>query len=204
MEKKIEIVTPEEMERILKESQGESPASPAGEAPSDQDLAPLEDSAASTDVEALQQKAALADEYLDALQRKQAEFENYRKRILRDQEETRLRAAQELILELLDVADAFRRAIDTARSQEEITLQSYVEGVDLVEKKFWDTLSKRGVEHIAALGADFDPHLHDAVMQQESADHRDGEVIGVVKEGYLLGGKVLRPASVIVARNPGE
>lgn len=199
-DKKIEVYTPEELEKLLKGDQEDQPPTPSGDLPGLDEAS----SEAVTDLSTLKQKAALADEYLDALQRKQAEFDNYRKRTLREQEEMRQRAAQDLIVDLLDVADAFRRAIETARNQEDAALQSYAEGVELVEKKLWDVLSKRNVERIESLGVDFDPHRHDAIMQQESRDHREGEIIGVVKEGYMLGGKVLRPATVIVARKPEE
>ena len=131
--------------------------------------------------------------YLEDLQRLQAEFENYRKRMMREQTEIAARAAAGLIERLLPVVDNLDRAV--AHEDES-------SGLRLVRKEFMDVLAAEGLEEIAALGERFDPHLHEAVESHEDANVSDPVCSAVYRSGYKLKGKVLRPAMVGVARPP--
>jgi molecular chaperone GrpE len=143
---------------------------------------------------------AARDEYLDLLQRVQADFENYRKRAARDQERLVAHAHERLVRELLPVLDDLERALEAAERHEEATL---VEGVTLVQKALRQALAREGLAEIPTEGA-FDPHVHEALLTQPSADAEPGSVLEVVQRGYRLGDKVVRPARVIVASEPSE
>jgi molecular chaperone GrpE len=133
------------------------------------------------------------DEYLELLQRVQADFENYRKRVAREQE--RLVAHERLVRELLPVLDDLERALEAADRHEEAQL---VDGVQLVERSLRDALRKEGLVEIDTSGA-FDPHVHEALLTQPAEGVEPGSVLDVVQRGYRLGDKVVRPARVIVA-----
>jgi molecular chaperone GrpE len=138
------------------------------------------------------------DDYYDRLLRKTAEFDNYRKRIDRERREQADHAVTDLLVELLSVVDDFERALDFAGAGDQDS--SYRQGVELIHTKLQDLLRKRGVRPIEALGADFDPNVHQAVTHESSPGHREGEVIGELRKGYMLGDRLLRPAMVKVAK----
>jgi molecular chaperone GrpE len=135
------------------------------------------------------------DEYLDLAQRVQADFENYRKRALRDQERLVAHAHERLVNELLPVLDDLGRSLEAAERHEEAAL---VEGVRLVERSLRQALEKEGLVEIETDG-EFDPHVHEAVLAQAREGAEPGAVVEVLQKGYCLGGKVVRPARVIVA-----
>ena len=144
--------------------------------------------------------AALAerDDYLDHLQRLQAEFDNYRKRVRRDQEQLRLNAAETVVESLLPVVDNLRRAVEATR---EHGGEQLAEGVALVYDQLVNTLAGHGLTAVEVEpGVPFDPEVHEAVMTQPSDDHDEGAVLQVMERGYLLHGRLLRPAKVIVVR----
>ncbi|HUK32930.1 MAG TPA: nucleotide exchange factor GrpE [Vicinamibacterales bacterium] len=138
-----------------------------------------------------------ADEMRDRWLRKTAEFDNYRKRIERERREQSDQAVTDVLEALLPVVDDFDRALTIEAGPE---ADAYRKGVELIHAKLQDMLKKRGVRPIEALGADFDPNVHQAVMHEASPGHRDGEVIGELQKGYMLGDKLLRPAMVKVAK----
>ena len=144
--------------------------------------------------------AALArerDEYLDHLRRLKAEFDNYRKRVQRDNEELRLRAAETVVESLLPVMDNMSRALEAGDKHGEGQLR---DGLGLVAEQLRGTLTGHGLEEIDVVpGTSFDPEYHEAIMTQASPDHEEGTVVQVLERGYLLHGKLLRPAKVIVA-----
>ena len=137
------------------------------------------------------------DELYDRLLRKTAEFDNYRKRIDRERREQADQTVTRFLEELLTVVDDFDRAL-TVESERDTA--AYRKGVELIHAKLHDMLRRQGVKPIEALGADFDPNLHQAVIHEPSPDHREGEVIGELRRGYLIGDKLLRPAMVKVAK----
>ena len=137
------------------------------------------------------------DDYYDRLLRKTAEFENYRKRIDRERREQTDQAIVSLLQDVLVIVDDFDRALSMDAKG---SASSYRKGVELIHTKLHDLLKKYGVRAIEAVGADFDPNLHQAVVHEESPGHRDGEVIGEMQKGYMIGDRLLRPAMVKVAK----
>jgi molecular chaperone GrpE len=135
------------------------------------------------------------DEHLNDLQRLAADFENYRKRVARDQESLVARAHERLVKELLPVLDDLERALAAAEEHEEATLE---EGVRLVHRELAAALQREGLAEIETNGH-FDPHVHEALLAQPSSNQAEGTVIEVVQKGYRLGDHVLRPARVVVA-----
>jgi molecular chaperone GrpE len=150
---------------------------------------------AAADVEALKRER---DDSYDRLLRKTAEFDNYRKRIERERREQADHVVTDLLTELLNVVDDFERALAAGTAGERDS--SYRKGIELNHTKLQDLLRKRGVRAIDALGADFDPNVHQAVLHESSPGHREGEVIGELRKGYMLGDRLLRPAMVKVAK----
>ena len=134
------------------------------------------------------------DAYLDALQRLKAEFDNYRKRVARDQSDLVARAAERLVKELVPVLDDLERALEAATQHEEAKLE---EGVALVHRSLADLLAREGLVEIETDGA-FDPHTQEALLSQPS-EAEEGTVIQVLQKGYKLGDRVLRPARVVVS-----
>jgi len=134
------------------------------------------------------------DEYLDHLRRVAADFENYRKRTAREQENLVARAAERLVRELLPVLDDLERALEAAEEHEEAKLE---EGVRLVHRRLEEALRKEGLEEVPTDGL-FDPHLHEALLAQP-AEAESGTILEVLQKGYRLGDRVVRPARVMVA-----
>ena len=137
------------------------------------------------------------DDFKDKWLRKTAEFDNYRKRIERERREQADQAVVNLMQELLLVVDDFDRALTIEAGG---GADAYRKGVELIHQKLHDLLRKRGVKAFDVLGTDFDPNIHQAVMHESSPDHREGEVIGEMQKGYMMGDRLLRPAMVKVAK----
>ena len=150
-------------------------------------------------VSILEERAALLekerDEYLNDLKRVAADFENYRKRVARDQEGLVARAHERLVKELLPVLDDLERALEAAAQHEEAKLE---EGVRLVHRELVEALAREGLVEVETDGQ-FDPHVHEALVSQPS-EQEDGSVIEVLQKGYRLGDRVLRPARVVVSQ----
>jgi molecular chaperone GrpE len=176
-------------------------ADPAAESPAAADTPGPEpaDTAADTNdqtaqIAALQRER---DDNYDRLLRKSAEFDNYRRRIERERREQADQAIVDLLQELLLVVDDFDLALTV---DAESNPAGYQKGVELIHAKLHDLLKKHGVRPIDALGADFDPNVHQAVIHEDSSDHREGEVIGELRRGYTINDRLLRPAMVKVAK----
>jgi molecular chaperone GrpE len=133
----------------------------------------------------------------DRLLRTAAEFDNYRKRVDRERRDLSEFAAADLLTEMLPIVDNVERALQASAPPE---ADAFRRGVELIHKQMLDLLRKRGVKPIETLGADFDPHFHQAVSHEPSDAHREGEVIEELQRGYLLGDRLLRPAMVKVAK----
>jgi molecular chaperone GrpE len=138
------------------------------------------------------------DEYYDLLLRKSAEFDNYRKRTERDRQSQYEAAAAAVMEELLPLVDDLERALKADPGSE--GADAYRKGVELISQQLQEVLRKRGVRPIDALGADFDPHFHQAVAYDAAEGHRDGEIIEEFRRGYMLGDRLLRPSMVKVAK----
>ena len=137
------------------------------------------------------------DDYKDRWLRKGAEFDNYRKRVERERREQADQSVVDLLEDLLLVVDDFDRAMTVDADEGG---GAYRKGVELIHGKLHDLLRKQGLKPIDALGADFDPNIHQAVVHEESPEHREGEVIGELRKGYMLNDRLLRPAMVKVAK----
>jgi molecular chaperone GrpE len=138
------------------------------------------------------------DDYRDRLLRSLAEFDNYRKRIERERRELAEFVSFEILGDLLPFVDDLERALAAAEGTQ--TVADYRAGVELVYKQVAELLRKKGVTAVEAKGADFDPHVHQAVASEISDSHRDNEVIDELRRGYRLGERLLRPAMVKVAK----
>lgn len=150
---------------------------------------------ATVDVDEIQRQR---DEYYDRLLRKTAEFDNYRKRIERDRQNMAESAAADLVRDLLPLVDDLERALKAEANAD--AAQPYRRGVELIHRQLLEILRKRGVKAIEAVGADFDPHFHEAVSYEPAKGRGEGEVIEEFGRGYMLGDRLIRPAMVKVAK----
>ncbi len=148
-----------------------------------------------SEVERLQGESA---EYLDGWQRARAEFANLKKRVEREKSEMRERIISEIISHYLDILDDFDRALKD-RLEENVD-EAWIAGLEMIRQKLKAVLESEGVEVIPAVGMDFDPNLHDAISYEESEEYENGQIIDVIKQGYRLGDRVIRPAVVRVAK----
>jgi molecular chaperone GrpE len=187
-----ETVTERADEEVEAEAEAEAEAA-EGEAPGDEVGA--EEDAIAAD---LAKARAEAESYLDDLRRLQADFDNYRKRTLREQTARTASASQALVARLLPVLDNFELAVTAAEQARDF--DGMLKGVEMVLGALREVLEGEGLVKIEAEGKPFDPERHEAVIAVEQEDTDPGTVVGIVRTGYELGGKVLRPAMVKVAK----
>jgi len=160
----------------------------------------LEEVEASDDAIAadLEKARAEAESYLDDLRRLQADFDNYRKRTLREQTARAASASQALVARLLPVLDNFELAVSSAEHSRDF--DRMLKGVEMVFGELREVMEGEGLVKIEAEGKPFDPERHEAVIAVEQEDTEPGMVVDIVRTGYELRGKVLRPAMVKVAK----
>jgi len=172
------------------------------ELPAGEPGAPEASSGAAPAGSELQKVQTERDSLFDRLARQQAEFDNYRKRATREQQEFRQYAVSDALKQFLPVLDSFDRALAVASNDGgDEKLRS---GVELVRKQMLDTLARLGVTPIEAEGSVFDPQFHEAIEMVDTPDAQDNHVISELQRGYRLKDRLLRPAMVRVARNPGK
>lgn len=150
--------------------------------------------------EELREAQHKAEEYLDLLRRTQADFVNYRRRMSQEQTETRTTAQIALLNQLLPVLDDFERALEAI--PEDLAQHPWVQGLLLVARRLATLLDQLGVRQVGVAGELFDPRLHEAITLEERADLPEGTIVQVVRSGYALGERIIRPAQVIVAGAP--
>jgi molecular chaperone GrpE len=165
-----------------------------------QDAGHLADSAPSAEsaddlLARLQDAERERDKHLDDLRRVAADFDNYRKRVAREQMQVLTRSGERVVAKLLPVLDDLERALDAAEHHEEAKV---LEGVRMTKDALAAVLVSEGVEEIDA-GGPFDPHVHEALLTQPAEGVESGQVVQVVQRGYRMGDVVLRPARVVVA-----
>jgi molecular chaperone GrpE len=166
-----------------------------------EDLKEGAEKAAPADLEArLQEKEKEAKDNYDRFLRLSAELENYKKRMEKEKSETYRFANECLIKEMLPVLDNLERALEHGRKAEDP--KAVLEGVEMTHKGFKSVLEKYGVTRVEALGEEFDPNRHEAVMVQEDAGQLPGRVISELQTGYLLHDRLVRPAMVVVSKKP--
>ena len=153
----------------------------------------------SAEIEALKTKLAAAEsktsEYRDSWMRSQAEFQNYKKRLERDNELTYVSMKGDIIKKILPVLDDLERAL-----QNRPTDNAWANGIDLIARKMQNILDSEGIQRIEAEGTEFDPKFHEAISHEPADGVKSGFVISVVQNGYMLGDRVIRPALVRVAQ----
>lgn len=128
--------------------------------------------------------------------RLQADFDNFRRRTRQEKEELSSVVAQDILLQLLPVVDNFERAMTSGQTQEAAALLS---GVEMIYRQFAQVLEKCGLEPIEAVGKEFDPQQHEAVMRMASEEHAEGTILAELQKGYQVRGRVIRPSMVQVA-----
>ncbi|MBV6403012.1 MAG: Protein GrpE [Anaerolineales bacterium] len=151
------------------------------------------------DVEALKRQLEDAEaklaESVEGWQRSQADFQNYRKRVERDNEMTFLSMKSDIVKKMLPVLDDLERALQNRPADD-----AWASGIELIARKLQNILDVEGVKRIEATGAEFDPRFHEAISHEHNEDFESGHVIEVVQNGYMLGERVIRPALVRVAQ----
>ena len=162
---------------------------------------PVEDRSATEDVPVGLVEAAIGkaqyDEVVALLKATRADFENFQKRNAKERENDRKYYVSSLARDLLPAYDNLQRAIDAAKKSGDDS--PLVQGVSATLNQWLQILARHGITPIEALGQPFDPNLHEAVMQQPSAEHEAGTVLQVLQQGFQIHDRVLRPASVIVS-----
>ncbi|MFY7818495.1 MAG: nucleotide exchange factor GrpE [Akkermansiaceae bacterium] len=156
--------------------------------------------ATTEEMEAGDQAQVMAEEvsrWRDLAVRTAADFDNFRKRVAREREEAVRFGNQDLLEQLIPILDNFEMGMLAASS--DTSSMIYI-GLDMVRKQFNEFLAQQGVEEIAALHAAFDPNLHEAVSEEETIEHAAGTVVRVLRRGFRLRDRLLRPANVVVAK----
>jgi molecular chaperone GrpE len=143
----------------------------------------------------LEEAESKTSEYKDSWLRSQAEFQNYRKRLERDNELMYLSMKGDIIKRVLPVLDDLERALQNRAADD-----AWASGIELIARKFQNILESEGLKRIDALGKEFDPNFHEAISHEPANGAQSGHVIGVVQNGYMLGERVIRPALVRVAQ----
>jgi molecular chaperone GrpE len=174
-------------------SNGDSGAG-RGDGPSDPGQGP-------SPAEQIEQLKKERDEYRDQALRSRADFANYQKRAKQQADADRAYAVGSLAKDLLDPLDNLARAIDHLR---DTGVEGITAGLDMVQKQLVEVLAKHGVEPIPAIGTPFDPNLHDALLQQPTADQPEGMVVNELSKGYKIRDRVLRPSKVAVSTRPAS
>jgi molecular chaperone GrpE len=154
-------------------------------------------------IEELRAKAAKASEHWDLFLRAAADLENYKKRTARERLESTRSAQESVLTKLLPVLDNFDMALAATNNSQAGALEALKAGVTLISQQLRQALTETGLEEIDAAGQPFDPRWHEAVSQQECADTPEGHVVRQLRKGYKFRDRLLRPASVIVAKKPG-
>lgn len=145
-------------------------------------------------------KKEAADNY-DRYVRSVADLENHRRRTLREKEELRQFAASRVLEDLLPVIENLGLGLAAAKAPN-ADLKSLVDGISMVAEQLKTTLASHGLKEVNPVGQPFDPNFHEALSQQPSSEHPEGTVISVIRVGFTLNGRLLRPASVIVSSGP--
>jgi molecular chaperone GrpE len=156
------------------------------------------------DIEELKAEAAKAKDNWDQLLRTAADFENFRKRAAREKQEVSKYANESLLQKLLPVLENLDAALATSTGGQPVTLESLQTGLKMIQQQFKSVLTEAGLEEIDAANKPFDPNFHEAIAQHESAAVPDGHVLQQVRKGYKLRDRLLRPASVVVAKAPSK
>jgi molecular chaperone GrpE len=185
-----------ELEEALREAEAAVEAREA-----ERGAKPREPGAAARELEALREEKARLEERLVRLS---ADFDNHRKRVLREKQETLSYGQENVVKDLLPVVDNLERAIEHASASSGGDFESVLQGVELVRRELLAVLAKHGVGTIEAEGEAFDPNVHEALAQVEDPKVPAGSVAKVLQRGYRLRDRLLRPARVLVSKGSGD
>jgi molecular chaperone GrpE len=156
-------------------------------------------------IEELKTKAAKADENWERFVRNYADFENYKKRAAREREDAVRFTTESLFKRLIPVLDSFDMAMSTTTSESaDPAVQALKSGMTMVQQQLKNALAEAGLEEVDASGKEFDPNFHEAVLQQDSEEVPEGHVLQQMRKGYKFKDRLIRPATVIVAKKPSE
>ena len=150
----------------------------------------------------LKERAAKADEHWDRLLRTAADFENFKKRAAREKQDAIKHANEGLVQKLLPVLENLEMALAAAQTTSPEAAQALRDGVNMTCQQLKTVLTEAGLEEVDAAGKPFDPHVHEALSQQETPEVPEGHVLHQHRKGYKFRGRLLRPASVVVAKQP--
>jgi len=168
-------------------------------------LVPVEPAPLTPDqIEDLKTRAAKADENWERLLRTTADLDNFKKRAAREKQEAIKFANESLMQKLIPALDNFDMALAATQSASAESAQSLQAGIAMIHQQLKSVLAESGLEEVDAAGKPFDPNLHEAVSQKETTEAPDGQVIQQLRKGYRLRERLLRPATVVVAKKPGE
>jgi len=150
----------------------------------------------------LKEKAAKADENWERLLRTTADLDNFKKRAAREKQDSIKFANESILQKLIPVLDNFDMALSATQNEQGDAVQSLQTGVKMIHQQLKSALTESGLEEIEAAGKTFDPNLHEAVSQKETEEAPEGQVVQQLRKGYKFRDRLLRPATVVVARKP--
>jgi len=153
-------------------------------------------------LEELKERAAKADEHWERLVQTTADFENFKKRIAREKQDAIKFANEALLQKLVTVLDNFDMALSAAQTEQTEAAQSLQTGIKMIHQQLKNVLVEAVLQEVDAAGKQFDPNLHEAVSQKETSEAPEGQVVEQLRKGYKLRERLLRPASVVVAKAP--
>lgn len=153
-----------------------------------------------TDTEVKAEKENFKDKYYYIA----AEMQNMQRRFDKEKENLLKYGNEKLLLDILDVVDNFERTLSFIRDDKDEKIKNIAVGIEMIEKMFIDSLGKHGLKLIEAMGAEFDPHFHEALAQQPVEGKKEMEIIQVHQSGYTLNDRVIRASKVIVVKNENE
>ncbi len=194
------------MKETEMEMENEKQAETAGAGnPGDEPLAALDpDTVTAEQLAELKERAAKTDEHWERLLRTTADFDNFKKRAAREKQDAIKFANESLLQKLIPVLDNFDMALAaTQTAAKGDAVQSLQTGVNMIYQQLKTALAEAGLEELDATGKPFDPNLHEAVSQKETTEVPEGQVVQQLRKGYKFRDRLLRPASVVVAKHPG-
>lgn len=196
------------MSKATKNTSEESLAPEAAPNPADQEGSALPQAGEPTpalspeEIDALKAKAELAAQHWDRLLRVGADFDNFKKRVARERQDATKFRNESLLLKLIPVLDNFEAALTAVAAADAAGLQGLRDGITMIHQQLRNALTEGGLEEIDSTGKTFDPNLHEAVSTEECPQTPEGQVLRQIRKGYKLHERLLRPATVVVARKP--
>jgi molecular chaperone GrpE len=174
-------------------------------APASEPLVPVDPATLSHEqLDELRERAAKAEDHWQRLLRTTADFDNFKKRAGREKQDAIKFANEGILQKLIPVLDNFDMALAAAQNSGSDAAQSLQTGINMIYQQLKNALLDAGLEEVDAAGKPFDPNFHEAVSQKETAEIPDGQVVQQLRKGYKLRDRLLRPASVVVAKQPAS